>query len=520
MMKSLTDISYSVDGWSQSKNPENLPEEFIERLKNHACHPSQPVDGDAVAALLHKFVNNDQEQHRLPPRSFQSSGTKGGLDPNQDQRSEAGSDATELIDEEEQYRANVRRATEDYHKLVEDGGRPSHPLSLLEDIGKDPSDYSEILSFWTGLHGEPHYKAFTAQLWRWESFRQLQRYARGLHVNEWEEHRERVIKHHDREYFESLAFVFGQKRLWEHFIWRHRRIEKEQGRFAAYTAAAKDRLARHGFTREFHLDEDPACQVKLTTWIEYLAYEYWWYTRYSLSKQFILIDRNLYALEDAEKDAQKAVEAAKYAVTFAEAASSDAQRLDCSLKKEAEKRLAEAQSKLESTTEECNRTQRRKKLRYEYMSKTSDLRHMNKDAELHNKLIRWMLEQIPLIELEMKQDSSKDSSDGTARAGETDLGGCKQTKDQGAAGQDDSRKDNMDSSLRKRRSPSHQESRKSKRSHESIDGERPSKRAKQSDQVQNASSPQISASETAESAMAKSRRPKERRTKLKKELVG
>jgi hypothetical protein len=43
----------------------------------------------------------------------------------------------------------------------------------------------------------------------------------------------------------------------------------------------KRRLAQHGFTRPFELDEDPKRQDKLTTWIEYLNYEYSWYDRYT-----------------------------------------------------------------------------------------------------------------------------------------------------------------------------------------------------------------------------------------------
>lgn len=47
------------------------------------------------------------------------------------------------------------------------------------------------------------------------------------------------------------------------------------------TEALKERLARHGFTRPFQLDEDAARQDKMTTWIEYLGYEYWWYDYYA-----------------------------------------------------------------------------------------------------------------------------------------------------------------------------------------------------------------------------------------------
>jgi hypothetical protein len=41
----------------------------------------------------------------------------------------------------------------------------------------------------------------------------------------------------------------------------------------------KRSLARHGFTRPIELDEDPERQDKLTTWIEFLDFEHWFYDK-------------------------------------------------------------------------------------------------------------------------------------------------------------------------------------------------------------------------------------------------
>lgn len=46
--------------------------------------------------------------------------------------------------------------------------------------------------------------------------------------------------------------------------------------FAAYTQAVTRRLAKHHFTRQFRLLEDPCQQDDWTTWVEYLSYIYWW----------------------------------------------------------------------------------------------------------------------------------------------------------------------------------------------------------------------------------------------------
>lgn len=74
-----------------------------------------------------------------------------------------------------------------------------------------------------------------------------------------------------------------------YYIQRHRnqqrRYQRELGckDFSDYEDAVKARLTRHGFTRLFHLAEDPKQQDRLTEWIEYLGFEYWWLDRYSAS---------------------------------------------------------------------------------------------------------------------------------------------------------------------------------------------------------------------------------------------
>ncbi|KAB5536109.1 hypothetical protein GE09DRAFT_902890, partial [Coniochaeta sp. 2T2.1] len=63
---------------------------------------------------------------------------------------------------------------------------------------------------------------------------------------------------------------------------RHYRESDAAGsEFSDYVDAVKRRLARHGFTRTFILDRDPKQQDPLSTWIEYLYYEYWWLDRFT-----------------------------------------------------------------------------------------------------------------------------------------------------------------------------------------------------------------------------------------------
>ncbi|KAF2176858.1 hypothetical protein K469DRAFT_698118 [Zopfia rhizophila CBS 207.26] len=76
----------------------------------------------------------------------------------------------------------------------------------------------------------------------------------------------------------------GWQRIWGGFVRRQQPTTKEE-RFPIYVEAVKKRLTKHGFTRIFQPEEDPGLQDKLTTWIEYLGYEYWRYGQHALSNR-------------------------------------------------------------------------------------------------------------------------------------------------------------------------------------------------------------------------------------------
>ena len=62
--------------------------------------------------------------------------------------------------------------------------------------------------------------------------------------------------------------------------------------FSAYAEAMKRRLAQHGFTKPFQLQKDPMQQDALTTWVEYLNYEYFWLDWFSNAIQRLKPDRD------------------------------------------------------------------------------------------------------------------------------------------------------------------------------------------------------------------------------------
>jgi hypothetical protein len=284
--------------------------------------------------------------------------------------------STEDLGDEEYDRLDLEEETECYNTLVNEGGRPSHPVSLGRDVLENPGEYREILSYWQS--GGNDWKVFGSQMGNWRHFRRWQR------------------------------------------------KNREEGRFPKYVEGVKGGLAEHGFTRPFQLDEDPERQDKLTTWIEYLDFEYWWYDkdmrfvkRHQLrydeawkklvdsqvlrpfeTEEFICNIDSAFRRASEREQAEKAVESAKSAVMSAEKAITDLGRSSLS-QREPRRGLAAAQSKLDAAIKTLESIKRRRALVYEFFKRTKNYQIAKHDAERRSILLRWMLQQIHLIELEL-----------------------------------------------------------------------------------------------------------------------
>jgi hypothetical protein len=212
---------------------------------------------------------------------------------------------------------------------------------------------------------------------------------------------------------------------WEEFTQREGQATDQNG-FPKYAEALRERLARHGFTRPFQLDEDAARQDKITTWIEYLGYEYWWYNRYTgfVSSDQTRHDKAWDKLVDAkvlrpgeteevicdidtafrdsseEKRAGRAVQSAMSAVVSAEITMSKWQRSKLS-PEVLQARLLAARSKLEMAQKEHESLKRRSDCITEFIQGTRRYQIAKDDAKRHELLLRWMLQQVPLIEREL-----------------------------------------------------------------------------------------------------------------------
>jgi hypothetical protein len=82
-------------------------------------------------------------------------------------------ETTESLDEEGDYRRDFEQQAKYYNTLVNEGGRPSHPVSLGRDNLEDPGEYREILSYWQLVNHDAEgrvWKVFGSQMCEWKRF--------------------------------------------------------------------------------------------------------------------------------------------------------------------------------------------------------------------------------------------------------------------------------------------------------------------------------------------------------------
>ncbi|PGG98120.1 hypothetical protein GX51_06969 [Blastomyces parvus] len=403
------------------EDPENIPESFIQRLRDRVKYGSRaakslPVDLDQVSArLLQVATNKEAQDQQAAPRNrvpkYEDSLEGLGW------TAESVCGTTPSPDPEAERRQTLQEETEAYKALVESGGRPSHPFrNNSAELFENPGEDRELLLFWVPSDSAQEEYLFSNQWHRWKTFRKFQRFMRERNIED-----ERVISIYSGHDLTEL-------RGWASFIGRQKLVVGEEGRFPIYARAVKDRLVRHGFTRTFRLEEDPTRQDSLTTWIEYLGYEYWWYDRYALTERRqewldskwkeVVASLVLRPFETQESvtgfepmvqrynglvRSREVVESAKSAVLLAQKAISDPQISTHHSLQENQRRLLEAESRLAEAEKDHEFMSRRYELIEGFLKATINTRTSKKNAERHKVLVKWILEQIPMIDAEMKQ---------------------------------------------------------------------------------------------------------------------
>lgn len=88
---------------------------------------------------------------------------------------------TPVYDSEEDREENLREEKEAYDRLIAEGGRPSHPISLGFDVLDNPGPYKDILLFWRFTYPDFQHE-FRKQLQTWREFRKHQETVRRYYV--------------------------------------------------------------------------------------------------------------------------------------------------------------------------------------------------------------------------------------------------------------------------------------------------------------------------------------------------
>lgn len=345
-----------------------------------------------------------------------------------------------------------------YHDLVNDGGRPAYPIGLIQEVYRDATRYVEILRPWQKYDDSPE-GIFQAQLQRWQNFRKWQNDHRDLDDDddggfpafvEWTKDvvlRDFLPSTREKRLAEIEADPSCLKSRWDErqFIReRQRRLCREKGSrgFREYTEAVKRRLARHNIAQTVELDEDPKKQDKLTTWIEYLNYEYWWFDKYASDIERLEPEHDKLWQELVEKNILKPHETKEFVRTVASAmeaemekdmgrkavqrAKSKAKRIYLLTQKDP-KRLdiprAERILMLERASEDILAAGRqleeavnRSRLITQFVRATFGYHGAKTNAARHRFLIQWILDQLRLIESEVNLSSeNRSGSNGKRR---------------------------------------------------------------------------------------------------------
>jgi hypothetical protein len=379
---------------------------------------SRPVDLDQVTARLLKAAASTGPS----TRTSDSPSTNAGIE---EERVDS------VIDEKAAYQ-----------NLIANGGRPWYPLHLLEQVSQTPEAHRDLFRFWS-FDGLPDYWLVFSRQWeRWMKFLKWQEDNRGLldvqadferekaAVLSWSARHGGTQPSADAEdnWTAMLTSIKNEReRQHRYSVEDGLARKKDEERFPAYVFAMRARLGRHGFERAVQLEQDPKDQDTLTTWIEYLNYEYWVRDRFAkkaahlqaqhdqllddLMKANVLLPNETpksitkfhhgFQLDRETRLANQAVKAAESAVSAAEEAVGGAKH-DVH-HQDQETTLTQAKTSLEKAVKAAKAAEKRTELISNYVKVHDPYFEAKGSAENHEIMLRWVLDQIRLIESEMAE---------------------------------------------------------------------------------------------------------------------
>jgi hypothetical protein len=290
----------------------------------------------------------------------------------------------------------VEKENDAYDKLMEAGGRPPYPRHLLEQFARTPEKFlsddrfRDIILFYRPHGYGPN--LCSAHLSRWMFFRKLQQ----------------LIRTKSFKNEAALIHASGSSLTWDDFL-NHPTSQGWSGSFSfdKYADNIRARLAKHAFIRPYCLKQDLEQQDRLTDWAEYLGFEYYFYDK---------------AASYAERTQQKHDAAWQNLSNSNLLRPSETYEAICDVEtawqRHAEKEMAEneleaaASADVEPRTEACRRLAKAEEHLREIKARTDAIvtfhkrtynhREAKDAAEEHASLLRWAVQQSPIIELEVK----------------------------------------------------------------------------------------------------------------------
>ena len=344
------------------------------------------------------------------------------------------------IDAEEEAKKSETLA---YNDLVDDGGHPLYPISLIEEVSAKPQRYRDMLRPWQWYPQDDSVawtEVFERQLERWRSFREWQKDNRGLlddqadYLSFVDANDRHLARHYgttgrdvwpgqpESVYQDSLRKAWKQKKVkrkTDHSRLREGHIYR---RFSDYVDQAKSRLSQHGFKIPFELLEDATQQDRLTTWVEYLNYEYSWLDYYvrCVGRLQTKRDQDWRALADAgvlrsnetaeslqttESSHQRRIELdqAEATVTSAETAAKDTLQESAKAKhgqsrftaEERKRKLASAHVKLTAAKSAFKEARKRASLISTFIQGQRPYRETQQNVTRQTLITQWILDQMP-----------------------------------------------------------------------------------------------------------------------------
>lgn len=301
------------------------------------------------------------------------------------------------------------------NKFQRDGGRPVYNiLELYEDANKNFHEYQERFQPWQDpkYPDDRAYQVLCRQLLRWDQFRQWQDSNRGPQEISTTTPTLCNFKRMKGWRFpvrpsDALAIREHKKLYWTQDLFKqHMQLDLPQ-----HTLAVKRLLEKHGFQQPFLLKEDPKDQGKLSTWVEYLAFELLCLELYSTASTKLKADYD----QKWEKLVQSGflmTSETETSVRTAKAEKERNERLNTAVRW-----YASAQSDptntltLDMAKVHLKQVERRNISIAEFVDGSADYVEASARAARHEKIVQWIRDEIPSVVAEIT-DWQKDGVPG------------------------------------------------------------------------------------------------------------